>query len=73
MFARPHAGVDNEFELSLIQLEESWEAVEVNSLKKLEETDAVLWILVEVFVDHGQGAFKYTLHDNRDLVLHKVL
>ena len=73
VFARPHARVDDELELSLVQLKKSWEAIEVDGLQKLKETDPVFWVLVEVLVNHAQSAFENALHDDRDFVLHEAL
>ena len=73
VFARPHTRIDDKLKLGLIQLEKSWKAIEVDSLEKLKETDSMLWVLVEVLVNHGQGTFKNALHDNWNFVLHEAL
>ena len=73
MFARPHAGIYNKFELSLVELQQCREAVKIDGLKKLEEFDAEIGVFMEVLVDHLESAFKDTFHNGGNLVIHHVL
>jgi hypothetical protein len=89
MFARPHARVNDELELSVVKLEKSYnivssvdkylsfgltrETVQINSTKECKEFDSVLRELGKVLVDHFQSAFKHILHNRRNLILHERL
>ena len=73
VLASPHACIDNEFELGLVQFKQCREAMIVDRLQEFEEPDSVLRILVEILVDHFQRAFKNAFHDHWYFVLHKVL
>lgn len=69
----PHAGIDDELELSTIQLEEGWETIQVDCLEELEELDAVLGVFVEILVNHLQGAAEDAVHNGGNLILHQGL
>lgn len=69
----PHAGVDDELELSTIELEEGLEAVQVDGLEELEELDAMLGVFMEILVNHLQGAAEDAVHNGRNLILHQGL
>jgi hypothetical protein len=73
MFTGPHAGIDHEFELRGIKLQERWEAIQIDGLKQLEELDTMFRVFMEIFVDHLQRAVKDAFHDGWDLVLHEIL
>jgi hypothetical protein len=73
VLAGPHAGVDDEFELPLIESKQCWEAVKVDGLKELEELHSMLGIFVEILVDHIKRDLEHILHDNRDFVFHHAL
>jgi hypothetical protein len=51
----------------------TWEAVQVDSPQEVEELNTMLGELRKVLVDHIKSALEHILHDNWDLVLHKVL
>lgn len=72
MLGSPHARVDNELELAVIQLEKGVETVGVDRSQQGKELNAVLWELGEILVDHLQSALKDVLHDVWNLVLHKA-
>jgi hypothetical protein len=73
VLAGPHARIDNELEGTSIESQESGEATQVDGPEKLEELDAVFWVLGEVLVDHVQSALENTVHNVDDLVLHHAL
>ena len=73
VLACPHARVDDEFELSIVELKKSRKAVKINGAEECEEFDSVLRELREVLVDHLQCALKYILHDGGYLIFHKRL
>jgi len=75
--------------LSVIKLEESYnalesynqthleeftrEAMQVNGTEECEELDTMLREFGEIFVDHFQSAFKHIFHDSWHLILHERL
>ncbi|KAH7012263.1 uncharacterized protein B0I36DRAFT_400345 [Microdochium trichocladiopsis] len=68
-----HAGIDDELSLPVVELEQSREAAPADGSEKVEEPDAVLGELAEVFVDHLKRALEDVLHDVGKLVLHQFL
>jgi hypothetical protein len=70
VLASPHAGIDHEFELGTIKLQQGREAIQIDRLKQFKELNTMLWILVEIFVDHFQRAFKDAFHYGRYFVIH---
>lgn len=56
---RPDDAVEHQLELGRRYAEEGGEAVRVDRLQEQEKVRPVLRVLLEVLVDHGQGAFEY--------------
>lgn len=73
VLAGPHASVNNELELAVVQLKQRGEAVKVDRSEQVEEFHAVLRELRKVLVDHVQRAFKDVLHNDGYLILHETL
>jgi hypothetical protein len=73
VLARPHAGINDEFELALVKSQQRGEAVIVDRLKELKELHSMFRILVEVLIDHVESAFEHVLHDDWDFVFHHAL
>ena len=73
MFASPHARINYKLELRCIKFKQGRETVQIDGLEQLEKLDTVLWIFVEIFIDHFQRGFKDAFHDQRYLVFHQIL
>ena len=73
VLAGPHARIDNELEGTSIESQESGEATQVDGPEKLEELDAVFWVLGEVLVDHVQSALEDSIENRGYLLGHHAL
>ena len=71
VLAGPHARVNDELELTVVELQKRREAVEVDSAEEVEEFDTMLGVFGKVLVDHVQRALEDVLHDDWYLVLHQ--
>lgn len=73
VFAGPHARVDYELELRSIKSKQGREAIQIDRLEQFEKLDTVLWILVEILIDHFQSRFEDAFHYQRYFVFHQIL
>ena len=73
VFAGPHAGVDYELELRSIKSKQGREAIQIDCLEQFEKLDTVLWILVEILIDHLQSGFEDAFHYQWYFVFHQIL
>ena len=73
MLDGPDDGVQHQLELAGRNVEQCREAVIVDSLQQQEEVGAVLWVLLQVLVDHIQGALKNGVKDLGHLIRDVIL